>query len=40
MQCEERVYSVRRATPSVGGKGVWCEEKVCSIRNVTSTVPG
>ena len=27
MKCEERVYSIRRATSAVGGQGVWCEEK-------------
>ena len=37
-ECEERVYSVRGATPAVRGEGVMCEEKVCSISNVTSTV--
>ena len=33
MQCEERVYSIRRATSAVVEQGVWCQEKVCSIRN-------
>ena len=39
-ECEERVYSVRGATPAVRGRGVLCEEKVCSISNVTSAVRG
>ena len=34
VQCELRVYSVRWATPAVGGQSVLCEEKVFSIRNV------
>ena len=40
MQCEERVYRMRRATFSVGGQGVWCEEKVCIIKDVTFAVQG
>ena len=40
MQCEERVYRMRRATFSVRGQGVWCEEKVCIIRDVTFAVQG
>ena len=40
VQCEERVYRMRRATFAVGGQGVWCEEKVCIIRDVTSAVQG
>ena len=37
-KCEERVYSIRRATSAVGGQGVWCEEKACKKRIVTSDV--
>ena len=40
MQCEERVYRMRRATFAVGGKGAWCEQKVCIIRYVTFVVQG
>ena len=38
MKCEERVYSITRATSAVGGHGLWLEEKVCSIMNFTSAV--
>ena len=38
MQCDKRVYSIRRATSVKGGEGMWCEQKVFSIRNVTSAV--
>ena len=40
MQCEYRLYSIRRVTHAVEKQAAWCEEKVCSIRNVTSAVPG
>ena len=40
MQCEERVYSIRRATSAVGRQGVQFVEKVCSIRNVTCAIRG
>ena len=38
VQCEERVYRMRRATFAVGGQGAWCEEKVCIIRYITFAV--
>ena len=38
VKCEERVYSIRKATSAVGGQGVWCEEKACNKRIVTSAV--
>ena len=38
MQCEERVYSIRRASSAVGGQNVWSEEKVHIIKNVTLAV--
>ena len=37
MQCEEKVYSMMRATCAVRGQCV-VGGKVCSIRNVTSAV--
>ena len=38
VQCEERVYSIRRATSAVGRQGVQFVEKVYSIRNVSSAI--
>ena len=38
VQCEEKLYRIRRAISALGGKCVWCEEKVWSIRSVTSAV--
>ena len=40
MQCEERVYSIRRASSAVEGQNVWSEEKVRIIKNVTLAVRG
>ena len=36
VQCEEKVYSIRRATSGVRGQCVWLGEKVYIIRNFTS----
>ena len=32
VQCDERVYSIRRVTSAEGGQGMWCEKKVCIIK--------
>ena len=32
VQCEERVYSIRRASSAVGGQDVWSEEKIRIIK--------
>ena len=40
VQCEERVYSIRRVTSAVAGQGMWCEKKVCGIKNITPAVQG
>ena len=38
MKCDERVYSIRRATSVAVEPDIGCEEKVGSIRNVASAV--
>ena len=40
VQCEERVYSIRKATSAIEGQGACSEQKLCSIRNFTSEVRG
>ena len=31
VQCEEKVYSIRRASSASGGKCVWCEETESAV---------
>ena len=31
VQCEEKMYSIRRATSASGGKCVWCEETASAV---------
>ena len=44
MQCDERVYSMKRATSAVRGECIWLNRNIsgniCSIWKVTSAVGG